>query len=255
MLALLAGATPLVALRLGLAMVALQSAIGVLNDVVDAPRDRGRPDKPLAAGLLGRRAAVVIAVLAAGVGVVLALPSGTATAAVAVAVLGVGLAYDLSLKGTAWSWLPFAVGIPLLPVFAWVGAVGSLPRPFAILLPAAFLAGAALAVGNALADAARDRAAGVDSVALRLGSAAWGVHAGLLALVGVIAGASLAGGAAEEGRIPASLAVVAGAGLVVVGLFALRGRDERRRERGWELEAVGVAVMAVGWVGAVGLAG
>ena len=30
-------------------------------------------------------------------------------------------------KGTAWSWLPFAVGIPLLPVYGWLGAAGALP--------------------------------------------------------------------------------------------------------------------------------
>ena len=40
------------------------------------------------------------------------------------AILGVGLLYDLRLRGTALSWFPFAVGIPLLPVYAWLGATG-----------------------------------------------------------------------------------------------------------------------------------
>ncbi len=38
-----------------------------------------------------------------------------------------GYAYDLRLKATAWAWLPFAVGLPLLPVYAWVGATGRVP--------------------------------------------------------------------------------------------------------------------------------
>ncbi len=83
--------------------------------------------------------------------------------------MAIGLAYDLRLKGTAWSWLPFAVGIPILPVFGWVGATGTLDPVFAILVPTAVIAGAALAIGNALVDIERDRAAGVSSIALALG--------------------------------------------------------------------------------------
>ena len=87
----------------------------------------------------------------------------------AVVVLGIGLAYDLFAKGTAASWVPFAVGIPILPVYGWLGATGSLPDLFRLLVPVAAVAGAALAIGNALVDVERDRAAGDRSVALVLG--------------------------------------------------------------------------------------
>ena len=44
----MAGADPAVAARLGVSMTALQASIGALNDLVDAPSDRGRkPGKPI----------------------------------------------------------------------------------------------------------------------------------------------------------------------------------------------------------------
>ncbi len=108
-----------------------------------------------------------------------------ATLALAVVILAIGYAYDLAFKGTAWSWVPFAIGIPLLPVFALAWTVGTLPASFAILIPVAVAAGAALAIANARADLERDVAAGVDSIAVRLGlDRSWAVDAGLLALVG-----------------------------------------------------------------------
>ena len=161
---------PVTALRLGVAMTALQASIGALNDVVDAPRDRGlKPAKPIPAGLVSPRAAWVVVAVAAGLGVGLSIPSGAATVGLAIVVLAIGYGYDLVFKGTAWSWFPFAIGIPLLPVFGWLGTTGGLPDSFAILLPVAVIAGAALAIANARADAERDAAAGVVSVATRLG--------------------------------------------------------------------------------------
>jgi len=49
--ALVAGADAMTAVRLGVAMTALQVSIGSLNDIVDAPHDRGRtPAKPIRSG-------------------------------------------------------------------------------------------------------------------------------------------------------------------------------------------------------------
>ena len=147
-------------------MTALQFGIGATNDIVDAPRDAGhKPGKPIASGLVSPSIAGAVAVAGFGGGLVLSSVSGPPTVVVAIVVILIGLAYDLRLKGTAWSWLPFAVGIPILPVFGWLGATGTLPPVFGILVPVAVAAGAALAIANALADVERDQAAGTVSIA------------------------------------------------------------------------------------------
>jgi 4-hydroxybenzoate polyprenyltransferase len=249
-IALLAGGRPLDALRLGAAMVALQASIGTINDLVDVPRDAGRKTgKPIPAGLVGLTTATLLALVAAAVGLVLSLPSGLATGVVAVAILGVGLLYDLWLRGTAWSWLPFALGIPLLPVFAWLGATGRVPELFLVLVPTAFISGAGLAIANALADVERDAEAGVRSVASHMGAAgAWTAHAMLQATVVAVAGASLLGAGAG---MPLLLGAAGATVVLLAGVYLARGASAASRERGWELEAVGTALLAAVWIAAV----
>lgn len=245
--AILAGADAAGALRLGVAMTALQISIGSLNDMIDAPRDRGRtPAKPIPAGLVWPALAWAVVVGGAACGLLLAVLSGTAAVALALVVLSIGYAYDLGFKGTAWSWLPFAIGIPLLPVFGWLGATGGMPASFAILVPVAVVAGAALAIANARADVERDAAAGVDSVATRLGlERAWAVNAGLLGVVIFLALATLV----TEVSPPLAVLGVLGAG-VLIGIGVVLGRDANiaRRERAWEIEAVGVGLLAAAWL-------
>jgi 4-hydroxybenzoate polyprenyltransferase len=249
-----AGADPPVALRLGVAMTALQASIGALNDAVDAPRDAGhKPGKPIPAGLVSGTVARVVVVAAAAIGLALSLPSGLLTVALGAVVLAIGYAYDLAFKGTAWSWVPFAVGIPLLPVFAWLGSTGTVPASFAILIPVAMVAGSALAIANARADLERDAAAGIASVAVRLGPGrSWAVAAGLLAFVVAAAIVTLVRGDAATGTI----LIAAGAGVLVGAGIALgRGGDSARRERAWQLQAVGVALLAAAWLAGIELAG
>jgi 4-hydroxybenzoate polyprenyltransferase len=227
-------------------MTSLQAGIGAVNDLRDAPADAaGKPAKPIPGGLVSRQVAAVVAVGAFAVGIGLSIPSGWGTVAIALAGVGVGLAYDVWLKGTAWSWLPFAVGIPLLPVYAWYGGVGSLPAAFAILVPAAMGSGAALAIGNARADAERDAASGVESIATALGPRrAWTIQLAILAAVGIVAVASAAA-VATVGQ----LALVAGAALIpVLASIASRDVSPSARERAWELEAVGIAALGVAWL-------
>jgi 4-hydroxybenzoate polyprenyltransferase len=235
------------AVRLGVAMTALQVSIGSLNDIVDAPHDRGRkPAKPIPGGLVSLGEARAVAIGGAVLGLALALPSGAATVVLALVVLAIGYAYDLAFKGTPWSWLPFAIGIPLLPVFGWLGATGGLPASFTILLPVAVIAGAALAVANARADVERDAAAGVDSVATRLGlGRAWVVNAGLLGMVMLLAGATLL----AQGAPPLAMLGALGAAVVIgIGVILGRHADSAGRERAWELEAVGVGLLAAAWL-------
>jgi 4-hydroxybenzoate polyprenyltransferase len=255
--ALIAGGDGMTAARLAVSMTTLQASIGSLNDAVDAPRDADhKPGKPIPAGLVSPGLALVVVAASAGVGVGLAIPSGWGTAGLAVVVLAIGYGYDLRVKGTAWSWLPFAVGIPLLPVYGWLGAAGTLPASFAVLLPVAVVAGTALAIANARADAERDAAAGVGSVAIGLGlERAWTVNAVLLGSVVVLAFATLGSGDAALATLTsgdASLGARAGAlvAVLVIALGVLVGRrgDRARRERAWELQAIGVGLLAMAWL-------
>jgi 4-hydroxybenzoate polyprenyltransferase len=232
-------------------MVGLQAGIGATNDVVDAPRDAGlKPGKPIPAGLVSSSAARAIAGGGFMGGVVLAgVVAGALGGALAAVVLAIGLSYDLRLKGTAWSWLPFAIGIPVLPVYGWLGATGSLPSLFFVLVPAAVLAGAGLAIANSLVDVERDLAAGIQSVSTALGpAAAWLVHCLLIVVVALAAPLSVG----PLGGSLAAAAIVGVLALVPVGAaFAGRGGGAARRERAWELEAVALGLLGIVWLLAV----
>jgi 4-hydroxybenzoate polyprenyltransferase len=240
-----------VAVGLGLAMVALQAGIGATNDLVDAPRDTGhKPGKPIPAGLVSGAAARLVAVAAFVTGVALAgVFGGLAGGVVALVVIAVGLGYDLRLKGTALSWLPFAIGIPILPIFGWLGATGALPTAFVVLVPVAVAAGAALAIANALVDVERDRAAATGSVAIALGPAkAWLLQAGLLVAVGVAAAGSVG---PLGGSVNGGVAVLVAAIIPIAAAVAGRRGPVARRERAWEIEALGLAVLGIAWLVAV----
>ncbi|HEX3428738.1 MAG TPA: UbiA family prenyltransferase [Candidatus Limnocylindrales bacterium] len=248
--ALVAGAATDTALRVGIAMTALQLGIGVVNDVVDAPRDAGRKlGKPIPAGLVSPELAMVLAAAAFALGFLLSAPGGALLIALAVVVIAIGLAYDLRLKGTPWSWLPFAVGIPVLPVFGWAGATGRFPPMFAVLVPAAVAAGVALAIANSLVDVGRDREAAVSSVTLALGEGrAQALNTGLL--VGV-AGAGALSCWVVGGGAPATAGTVGIGCLLVLASWLARAPDPGRRELAWRIQAIGLGALAMLWIGAI----
>jgi 4-hydroxybenzoate polyprenyltransferase len=248
--AAVAGAAPPIALALGVSMTALQASIGTLNDLHDAADDAGRkPGKPIPAGLVSVPVARAVAVGGAVVGVGLAAPLDGRLAALAVVVLVIGYGYDLVAKGTAWSWLPFAVGIPILPVYGWLGGAGELPAFFAALVPMAVLAGAALAIANARADLERDQVAETVSVATRLGlEGSWRLQSVLWLATAAAAVGWLVFRGAEPVRVAA---VLAAAGLIGAVVVWSRRRGPAGRERAWEFEAAGAALALLAWLFAV----
>lgn len=174
---------------MAVATLAGQLSVGWCNDAYDAERDRraGRTEKPVVrgdvtAGLLWR-AAVVALVLAVPLSVVAAGPAGGA--AHVVAVLS-AWAYDLRLKTTAWSWLPYAVSFGLVPWFVFLGLQPAVVPP-AWLTAAAALLGAAAHLANALPDIDSDTSVGAGGAAARLGR----VRSAWLALVGLAAAVAL----------------------------------------------------------------
>ncbi|WP_244928017.1 UbiA family prenyltransferase [Nocardioides sp. W7] len=153
-----------------LAVLAGQLTVGWGNDLVDRERDRvsGRLDKPLATGEL-RVDVTLAALLAAAVAcLVLTALLGWRAAIAHLVCLAWAHAYNLGLKSTAWSWVPYAAAFGLLPAVASL-AGGDPERPAWW----AVAAGATLGVGahlvNALPDLTDDERTGVRGLPHRMG--------------------------------------------------------------------------------------
>lgn len=233
--ALLAVAMDLSASRVGLVTAAVacgQLSIGWSNDLLDLSRDRavGRRDKPLAVGTVDARLVTLSCAAAVVLCVVLSLACGLLAALLHLGCVAAGWAYNLGLKATMWSWLPYAVAFGLLPVFVWVA--GNSPQAVPVWLP---LAAASLGVGahllNVLPDIEDDHATGVRGLPHRLGARRLPGAAVVVLGAGsvlVLFGASV--------PVPAALA-----GLLVVAALAavvLRGRG-----RAPFAAAVGIALL------------
>ena len=230
---LLAGGSAATAGGAALAMALLQTSIGSVNDLCDLERDRlGHPEKPLPSGRVGRRAATGYAIAAGGSGLALSAALGPLAAVVATA----GFA----------AWLPYAIGLPLVPAFGWAVARQQLPAGFPALIALGSLAGAGLAIANGLADLDADAATGGGGLALQLGrGAAWRLLVVLQAALVILAiGVMIAGRPRLTSILPLALAIP----MIALGVVASRATAAAIRERGWGAQAVGVALLAVAWL-------
>ncbi len=202
---------------LGTAMLCGQVSVGLSNDSLDAARDAasGRADKPLARGDvspgLARGAAFVSLVLA----VAFTVPLGVAALGMHLVFLAAGWSYNLGLKATVVSVLPYVVGFGVLPLLVTF----SRPTP-AVAAWWAIAAGALLGVAahfaNALPDIVADRATGVVGLPHRAGAQASGIVTfAALAAASVV----IVFGPGEPGGIGwatlASEAVIAGTGIAL----------------------------------------
>jgi 4-hydroxybenzoate polyprenyltransferase len=152
------------------AVLAGQLSVGWLNDLLDADRDAavGRPGKPVAAGLVSRRFVLVATLLAAAAAVALSLLSGLLAAIAHWLALVSAWAYDLGVKATALSVLPYVVSFGLLSAFVVLGLPGA-PLPPVWLVATASLLGSAAHFANTLPDLEDDAATGVRGLPHRLG--------------------------------------------------------------------------------------
>ncbi len=180
LLAVVVGRGPAGTAAVAATIAASQLCVGWTNDWLDADRDRavGRPDKPVAAGRVSRRA-VAVAALVAGLAVVpLALLSGVPAAAAATVGLLSGLSYDWPVKFTVLSPLPYLVSFAALPAFVVLGRPAT--PPWWMIAAAALLGGGAHFV-NVLPDLADDARTGVRGLPQRLGTTgSWLVGGALL---------------------------------------------------------------------------
>ncbi|MFI5828925.1 UbiA family prenyltransferase [Streptomyces sp. NPDC051578] len=171
------------------AAVALgQLSVGWSNDRADLRRDRvtGRRDKPLAAGAVAPAAVSAAAIAALALCVPLSLASGWLAGAVHLCAVAAAWAYNLRLKSTLASWLPYALAFGLLPAFVTLGLPGR-PWPPLWLAAAAALLGAGAHFANVLPDIADDLATGVTGLPQRLGGRRSAALAALLVLGSAVA--------------------------------------------------------------------
>lgn len=147
----------------GTAVLFGQLSVGLLNDFLDADRDAGRDDKPVVSGDVSRRVVGVGAVVAGVVCVPLSLAVGVWPGVLHLVAVGSALGYDLGVKATVASVVPYLVSFGLLTVFAAWGHVSWwLPAAGALL-------GAGAHFANVLPDLAADEAAGVRGLPHRIG--------------------------------------------------------------------------------------
>jgi 4-hydroxybenzoate polyprenyltransferase len=149
-----------------------QLSVGWCNDAVDAGRDAatGRGGKPVAAGQVSVRTVFIAAFTALAVCVPLSLACGLAAGAVHLAAVALAWAYDLGLKATALSWLPYAAAFGAVPAFVAFSLPGS-PPPAWWAVAAAALLGVGAHLANVLPDIERDLATDVRGWPQRLGTA------------------------------------------------------------------------------------
>ncbi|MFD7123863.1 UbiA family prenyltransferase [Streptomyces anulatus] len=225
-----------------------QLSVGWCNDAYDARRDAeaGRRGKPAADGTVEARAVWAAAVVALALCVPLSLACGALAGMVHLAAVAAAWLYNLRLKATALSWLPYVAGFGALPAAVALSLPGG-PWPRWWTVTAGALLGFAAHLADTLPDIAADRAAGIRGLPHRLGT-----RGTRLLLPAPLLGATAVLAFGPPGPVDAGGATA----LVLAGSAALAGPALGRRWRKAALAgAVAVAAADLALLLARGVAG
>lgn len=154
-----------------LAVLAGQCSVGWSNDVIDAERDRrvGRLSKPIVAKLVTRRQVAIAAVAAFACCIPLSFLSGWRAACIGLVAGISAMTYNIGVKATLMSPLPYAISFGLLPAFVtWGLPIESWPQP--VVMVATAMVGVGAHLVNAVADIDDDITNNVRGLPQRLGS-------------------------------------------------------------------------------------
>jgi 4-hydroxybenzoate polyprenyltransferase len=227
---------------LAAAVLCGQISVGWANDAVDAPLDRrvARPDKPIATGEVSRRTVATCAGLALLADVPLSLALGWRAGVAHLVAVGSAWLYDLGLKRTVASAVPYALSFGLVPLIVAAALPGS-PRPQWALVAAGVCCGVAAHFANTVGDTDEDAATGVRGLPQRVGPLHSTVIAGVL--VAVAGGFVLV----AVGARPLPMAAVAADVVLAASLPAVL-RVPGARRLAFRLVLVAVAVLVVTFV-------
>ena len=205
-----------------LAVLAGQLFVGWTNDYGDAGLDarQGRTDKPVAAGTIGRTTVRNAALTAAALCVPLSFASGLAAGATHLLAVAIATAYNLRLKVTVASVVPYAISFGLLPAFITLGLPGS-PLPAPWVLAAGALLGAGAHFTQSLPDVAADRAQGLGGLPAWIGETGSALAAAGLLLSAMVAISFGPGHPDLRAGLAIAVAVALAAAIVVLAVRKL----------------------------------
>lgn len=152
------------------AHTAMQVSIAILNDYCDRHTDAmSKKKKPIPRGLVRPGEALAAGIVCIVAMLLLLLPLNPLAWLISLIYLALGLGYNLGLKSTPLSGIVFALAIPLIPVYAFVGAGRVLSIVF-WLVPVFALLGIAMNLANSLPDIEEDAASQARTLAVALGA-------------------------------------------------------------------------------------
>jgi 4-hydroxybenzoate polyprenyltransferase len=181
--------SPLRLAILGVVILTNQASIGLSNDWLDAERDRtnARRDKPVALGQVRVETVRAWAVGTAMASVAVSIVLGPSATIANVIFIASAWCYNLGVKGTPYSVVPYLVSFGVLPMIVTLSREDMAPAAWWAMGMGALL-GAAAHFANVLPDFDDDRRTGIRGLPHRLGRAASGVVIG----VALVAASALA---------------------------------------------------------------
>ncbi len=232
------------------AHTAMQLSIASLNDYCDRQLDTlGKKRKPIPLGLVRPNEALIFGLFLTVIMLLLLLPLNPLALLVSCLYLAFGQGYNLGLKSTPLSGVVFALAIPLIPLYAFLG-VGHVLPVILWLVPVAALLGIALNLANALADIEEDAANGARTLAVVLGSQGVYIACPLLIIFSMllIGGLTLAGIVPAQTQLVVATLFITGASALGLLLFFRPDSVIRTGKRYFYLVVSTCIVLAAGWL-------